>query len=172
MSLKDQLAKILAGQPDNQKAAEQIYAGSKPLAIYCIGLGVERSRAVERRSTRRELKREIKPRFQRGKVTGSAVFTPATKKRVVELSARVFTEWKIDAHITLGNATREELLAKAANERASSKGHIRNAMFYEAIAEPMQPGQRAMDFWKSKEDVVKIKDRIWRDTEHQTPALA
>lgn len=171
MSHRDKVLEILESTKDVREASEYIYKRApRELALYVITVGIDRLKAVKRRSVRRELKREVAPQFQKGRVTGSVVFTPKTKQRIVEHAQRLFVDWQIDANITLGNATKEELLAKAQAERSSAHGHIRTAMFYEAIAEPLKSGQRAHEYW-SKERAVEVKRKIWKETERGTAAL-
>lgn len=171
MSMRERALALLDQKPSLRDAAESILHGPRDLAIYTITIGLEHLKAVVRRERRRSLRREIKPEFRSGRTTGSVVFTERAKKRVVEHAQRLFDDWQIDAHIKLGNATKEELLASARAERSSAKGHIRTAMFYEALAEPLNAGQRLRDYWESKSDVVKVKNKIWRDTAEARPML-
>lgn len=171
MSMRERALATVDSKPSLRDAAETILMGPRDLAIYTIIIGLEHLKAVARRERRRSLRREIRPEFRAGRTTGSVVFTDRAKKRIVEHSQKLFDAWQINATISLGNATREELLRMARAERSSAKGHIRTAMFYEALAQPMKPGQRMRDYWETKSDVVKVKNRIWRDTEDARPLL-
>jgi hypothetical protein len=170
MSLKDKATALIGDYDNSRDAAVAIYEGPRDLALYVLQVGVEKLGALRRRAVRTELRQELQPHYVKGKTTGSIVLSPKSKRKVIEMSERLFTEWQIDATITLGNATREELLSKAQAERASSKGHIRTAMFYEAIAEPLKPGQRVMEYWR-QDAALKVKRQIWRETKDARPAL-
>lgn len=170
-SLREKVLSILENTEDVNEAALYIYKqAGRDIALYVLVTGLERIKAVKRRNTRRSFKRDINPRYRKGRVTGSIIFTDKTKQRIVEQSQRLFDEWHIDARITLGNATKEELLEKAAAERSSAHGHIRTALFYEAIAAPLKAGQRAHEYW-SRERAVAVKREIWKETEGATAAL-
>lgn len=77
--------------------------------------------------------------------------------------------WNI-GEINIGDFTREDLLEHAAKERKSAKGHIRNAQFYEALAEPMAAGQKVSAYWKP-DKALKVREDIWKNTESKSPAL-
>lgn len=77
--------------------------------------------------------------------------------------------WDI-GEINIGAFTREDLLAQASKERASAKGHIRSARFYEALAEPMKAGQLVRDYWKP-EAAIKVKEEIWQKADPQKADL-
>ena len=158
-------AAIEAADGDIFVAAEAIYKGAKPLAIYVITVGLDKLKARRRATNRREIRREVKPEFKQGKTYGSVVLTPQAKKRLSDSAQRLFGKdgWDI-GDLNIGYFTREDLLAQASKERASAKGHIRNARFYEALAEPMKPGQIVKDYWKP-EAASKIKTDIWQKSE-------
>jgi hypothetical protein len=156
---------------DVSVAALAVYNGPKTLALYVLAVGLEHLKARKRATNRREIRREIKPEFKRGKTYGSVEFTPRSKKLLFESTQRLFGKdgWNI-GDLNLGGFTREGLLELAARERASAKGHIRNAQFYEALADPMKPGQLVKEYWKP-EKANEIKNKIWRETETKQPAL-
>jgi hypothetical protein len=80
----------------------------------------------------------------------------------VDHAKELFGGWMINAHVSLGDATKEDLLTEANNERQSANGHARNVQFYVALAEPMKSGQRVSEYWRDK-SVAKIRDRIWNE---------
>ena|SRR5271166_5888394 len=171
MSYRDEVLKVLSQHENIADAAEEIYGGPKVIAIYAIQIGLERLKAKKRRERRRELKTEIRPQFTAGKTTGSIVLTKASKERLLKQTQQLFGDdgWKI-GDLNLGEFTKEQLFAQATAERSAAKGSIRNAQFYEALAEPLQPGQKARDYWKS-ETAHKIKLGIWKETEPRRPDL-
>lgn len=158
-------AAILAAGGNIPIAAEAIYAGPKPIALYVISIGIEHLKARQRATNRREIRREVQPEFKAGRTSGSVVLTPQAKKRLTASTQRLFGKdgWDI-GDLNIGNFTKEGLLDLAAKERASAKGNIRNARFYEALAEPLKPGQIARDHWKP-EAATEIKTKIMRETE-------
>ncbi len=164
-------AAIDAANGDIQIAAEAIYKGPKPLAVYAISVGLDKIKSRRRAANRREIRREVKPEFKAGKTFGSVVLTPQSKKRLTDGAQRLFGKdgWDI-GDLNIGYFTREDLLAQASKERASAKGHVRNARFYEALAEPMKPGQLVKDYWKP-ETATKVKEEIWQKTEKKTADL-
>lgn len=172
MSYRDDVLKTIESVGgDLANAAEAIYSGPKKIALYVIRLGLEKIKSGKRRERRRELRTEVKPQFTAGRTTGSIVLTKASKARLLKSTRELFGDdgWKI-GDLNLGEFTKEQLIIQAASERASAKGSIRNAQFYEALAEPLQPGQKAKDYWKS-EMAHKIKLGIWKDTEGHRPVL-
>ena len=76
----------------------------------------------------------------------------------------LFLTWCI-GDVPLGDATKEFLVESAQAERKSAKGHLRNAVFYECLAEPMAAGQVVRDYWKEAKAVKLIRDELWQDTE-------
>lgn len=172
MSYRDDVIKTLTDADNNiGNAAAVIYDGPKKIALYVIQLGLETLKAKKRRQRRRELRAELRPQFTAGRTTGSIVLSKASKERLVKQTKELFGDdgWQI-GDLNLGDFTKEQLLAQAVAERSSAKGSIRNAQFYEALAEPLQPGQTARTYWKS-ETAHKIKSEIWKDTEGHRPAL-
>lgn len=173
MSYRDDVIKILDEcDNDTSVAAGAIYEGPKEIALYVIMLGLETIKSKRRRTRRRELREEIKPQFKAGKTTGSVTFTAKTKERIKRNhSINLFGDdgWQIGG-LNLGDMTKEQLLAQAANEQSSAKGSLRNAQFYTALAEPLAPGQTARTYWKS-ETARKMKGEIWKSTEGHRPDL-
>lgn len=171
-SYREEVLEVLDSvEGDLQAATELIYDGPGKVARYVIQLGLESVQAKRRRMRRREFKAEIKPQFTPGRTTGRVVLTKASKERLLRNTQELFGDdgWMI-GNLNLGEFSKEQLLAQASAERASAKGSIRNAQFYEALAEPLQPGQLVRDYWQSK-DARGVKDKIWRDTEGQSPSL-
>jgi hypothetical protein len=157
---------------DIRLAADIVYDGPKTLAIYAIKSALEHLKARKRATRRREIRSTAQLRVQAGRTTGSIVLTPKSKRKLLEMTQVLFGEdgWQI-GEINLGNFTKEGLLQEAAKERRSAKGHVRNAMFYEALAEPMEAGQMVKDYWEPK-TATKIKKEIWKDTERAHATLA
>ena len=171
MSIRDEVLKVIDEADDVASAAVTIYNGPETISMYVIHIGLETIKAQKRRSRRRELRTEVSPQYVRGRTTGSVVLSKESKKRLLRHTQELFGDegWMI-GELNLGSMTKEGLLSQAASERASAHGSLRNAQFYEALAEPLQPGQMAKDYWKS-ETAHKIKRGIWKDTEGQRPAL-
>ena len=161
MSLLDDVHEIIDASRTTADAASKIYRGPKALALYVIETGLEHIRARRRATKRREFKVVIQPEFRPGRTTGSFVLTPRAKARLVDHARELFVGWEINATIRMGEATKEELLFEAKKLRASAKGNIRTAQFYEALAEPLKAGQRVRDYWRDENVVQKIKDEIW-----------
>jgi len=156
---------------DIELAAEKIHGGKKDILLYVISVGLDHIKAKRRANRRRELRREVQPQFRTGKTAGSIELTPKAKERLFNSTKELFGNdgWKI-GDISLGDFTKEDLLLQAAAERKSAKGHILNADFYEALAEPMKDGQRVRQYWKP-EDAAKIKGKIWKEGESRRPEL-
>ena len=156
---------------DVKIAAESILDGPKKIALYVLEIGLLHLKAKKRATRRRSLRSEAKPRFKTGRTTGNIELTKQAKVRLFKMTQELFGDdgWQIGA-LNLGSFTKEALLAEAASERKSAKGHIQNALFYEALAEPLQPGQLVKDYWKP-ETATKIKGDIWKSTEGQRPEL-
>jgi hypothetical protein len=171
-NLEAALAVIDAADGNVSAAALDFYNGPKSLALYMLEIAVTHLKARKRATNRRSLRRVVQPEFKKSGVTGRIVLTQRAKKRLTENTRSLFGKdgWDI-GEINIGAFTREDLLAQAAKERASAKGHIRNAQFYEALAEPMKPGEVVRDHWKNPSKVTAVKDKIWRDTEGQQPTL-
>ena len=172
MSYQKDVQDVLDDSDDTAEAASTIYKGPRAVALYVILLGLEAFKSKYRRKRRRELKADVRPQFKAGAVTGSVVFTDATKKRLADRTRDLFGKdgWMI-GELNLGAMTKEQLIAQASNEEASAKGLIQNARFYRALAEPLEPGQRADAYW-NKSAGLKLKAGIWKDTEGQRPTLS
>ena len=172
MSLKDDVLKLIEDSTDIRNAAEKIYRGSKDRAIYVITVGLEHIKAKGNASTRRQLRRDvISNTLVKGKTYGSVRRSKASMRKAAEAARELFTKYFIGS-LPLGEATKEFLLQQAQNERASSKGYLRNAVWYEALAEPMLPGQMVADYWQSEKACELIREEIWRDTEHKGVSFA
>jgi hypothetical protein len=172
VSHRDQALEILENLKGNtSKFALEAYDRPKNFVLYLLQLAGETLKSKQRRTRRREIRAEIKPQFVRGKVTGSYVLTKQSKERIFRNTQELFgaNGWKI-GNLQLGAWTKERLIDEAARERSSAKGHIQNACFYEALAEPLKSGQRVDAYW-SQEDGTKLKQSIWKKTESHTPAL-
>jgi len=156
---------------DLELAAEGIYDGPKKLAIEVITIGLNTIKARRRAANRRALRHEIQPQYRPGKRAGSFVMTSQSRRRLMEHTQQLFgpNGWKI-GDIRLGEFTKEGLIDQAIKERQSAKGHIQNALFYETLAEPLQPGQRVREYWKD-DDATKVKNKIWRDAESRKADL-
>jgi hypothetical protein len=152
---------IDAADGDLDVAAMRIFEGPKATAIYVIRVGLEHMKSRHRAGRRRELRREVRPKFQAGKTHGSIELTPQSRKRLFGMTQELFGEdgWKI-GEISLGNMTKESLLDQAGRERQSAHGHVRNAQFYEALAEPLRSGQCVHEYW-NPETATKLKKAIW-----------
>lgn len=173
-SIKDQILEIIEASEDKDDAINNILVGDRSILRYCVVIAIDHLGARHRAVKRRELRRVIQPQYVPvtgpKAVTGRVAFSKKTVKAIQENKDRLFSEWKINATTSLGEATKEQLLAQIVAEHASAKGHIRASQFYEALVEPMQDGQTVADCWDSK-DVQKLKDRIWDKTEPQQPYL-
>jgi hypothetical protein len=138
---------------DTNKAADAIYAGPKRLAWYVISLGLVAIARKKRANRRRELRALIRPEFVKapGGPTGSVVMTEKSKQNLLDYAKELYGDdgWII-GNLNIGDMTKEELIAQAASERKSAAGSIRNANMYEAMAEPMLPGQKVRSHWTKK----------------------
>jgi len=169
---RDEVLRILREVDNNTlEAAERIFVGPQKICIYVLQCGLETFKAQHRRKRRQELRTEIQPQFKAGRVTGSVELTKAAKERLIRHTKDLFGDdgWMI-GEINLGNFTKEQLLAQAVSERNSAKGSIRNAQFYESLADPLQAGQMVKEYWKSG-DARKLRKEIWDKTEGSNPQL-
>ena len=134
-------------------------------------MGLDTIKANHRRDRRREFKQAIKPQFKPGPVTGSVVFTKKTKERLAHHANELFGDkgWAIGG-VWLRDMTREQLLDRAQVERKSAKGSLQNAQFYEALAQPLSPGQPVYTYWQAA-TAAGLRDQIWADTEGKSPRL-
>ena len=168
MDLHDQVLSIIDKHDGNIEEAAAEVITNKKLTMYCLVIALEHIKARRRAVRRRELRREIKPQFRKGKTTGSIVFTEGAKKRLASITKKLFSDdgWQIGEQY-LRDFTRDDLLFEAARERKTSNGHVLNAMFYEALAEPMSDTQAVHEVWtaeaalKLREDLRKgFEDRV------------
>ena len=154
-------------ETDNEivAASESILRGPPKIALYAIQLGLEAVKTKQRRRRRQELRTAVQPQFKRGITRGSFAFTAPAKKRFFSLTQELFGEdgWMI-GDLNLGDLTKEQLIAQAVSERRSAEGSIRNAQFYEALAEPLKPGQLARDYWKAGA-ARRVRDKLGKDPE-------
>lgn len=169
MSNLEDIHKILdAAEGDLASAASEVLVGSRYVSLYVIRIGLENIQSRRRRQRRRELTQEIQPQYQpaRSGITGRVELTPAAKKRIAARARDLFGPdgWNIGG-LNLGEFTKEQLIAQAASERRSAKGSLRNAEFYEALAEPLKPGQLVKDHWKEPSAMHKVKDKVWKDSD-------
>ena len=75
----------------------------------------------------------------------------------------MLTWWRV-GRLSIGDMTREQLLAEAAAEERKSNGHLKDAKLYKAIAKPMHPGQLVRDYWESPEAIHMLRDEIWKQS--------
>ena len=171
MNYQEDVQRILNETANINDAAVAIYSGPDRLAIYVITIGLEALKSRKRRERRRELRTELQPQFKSGRTTGSVVFTEKTKKTLLKKTVNLFGDdgWQI-GDLNLGDFSKEQLLAQAIAEENSAKGSLRNAKFYRALAEPLQPGQLARDYWKP-ETAYRIKGEIWKGSSEKRPDL-
>ena len=158
----EDIHEILDKVDDNvELAADKIIGGPKKLLRFVLLIGLITIKAKRRATRRRELRRDIQPQYQKGRTTGSIVFTAQSKKKLFEKTNELFGNdgWKI-GQLSLGEFTKESLLETAIMEEQSASGHKKNAEFYRALAEPMKPGQRVSEFWTSAK-AAEIKKTIW-----------
>jgi hypothetical protein len=177
MSIRDEVEKILeATSYDVPKAARRVYRpGNESMILYVLELGLNTFTRKQRAETRRRLHNTVinpKPVFVRGSVTGSIKPSPRQQARIDREARNLFTTYPIDANLMLGDATREQLIAAAQGERASTKGHLRKATWYEAMANQMKPGQIVKARWTGPEAAQLLRDEIWRTTESKDVTFA
>lgn len=161
MTMKEAVYKLLDKvDGDLDLATAMVYEGPKKMALYVLWIGLNTIKAQRRSITRRDIKKAIKPELKPGKKIGTVIFTEKTKEKIFASTRDLFGDngWKI-GNISLGNYTKEDLLAQAVTEERSARGMMFNADFYRALAEPMETGQLVRDYWKP-EDLSKIKDDI------------
>jgi hypothetical protein len=166
--MRDETLKIIDEADDLDGASATILSGPKSLALYCIQLGLEHLTNRRRAVKRRELRAVVQPEFTQVKgITGRVVLTKQAQKRIVANARELFDGWMINAQISLGDATKEDLLMQAVAEENSATGHTNNARLYRALAEPLKEGQRAADYWTPKQ-VQKLRGKF-RDEGQQPP---
>jgi hypothetical protein len=170
MSYRDDALKIINAFDVAANAAEEILRlGNRRLTLYLVTIAVEWLKSKERREKRRNIKAEIRPQFVPGKTTGSVRLSKGTVKRLAEAGKRWLDEYIIGT-LSLGDWSKEELLAQAANERKSAHGSLRNYKFYTALADPMKDGQLVRDYWQS-DAMQSLYQRVLKETETRTPEL-
>jgi hypothetical protein len=126
---------------------------NKELALYVIDVGINKILAQERRQIRREIKSRIIPQDDLRHVSSGGIrFSASTVKRVHANHQQFLQEWYIGG-LSLGNLTKEELLAEAVKEKKAGYGHYINAGIYEILADPLKPGQRMRDYWQSVDEI-------------------
>lgn len=170
-TLRERAAELLR-ITERTDAVMAIYTGDKDLALYLINLGCDNIERGARATKRRELRRLVQPDFTRhpSGIKSRMIMTKKTQQNVIDNAKKLFGEWMINASISMGEATKEDLLVQAQRERASANGHTRNAQFYEALADPMKPGQTVAEFWTPK-NAQKLKEKIWKDSDEKRPDL-
>lgn len=176
-AIRDQVEAILeATEYDVSKAARRVYRpGNEAMIIYVLELGLHTFARKQRAETRRHLHNTViapKPVFVSGRVTGSIKPSPRQQARITKEAQNLFTTYPINAHLMLGDATRDELLAAAQNERAAAKGHLRKAHWFEALANELKPGQKVKERWTGPEAAQLLRDEIWSQTEEKAVAFA
>jgi hypothetical protein len=156
----DVLKTIEGADGDLAEAALAIYNGPKKIALYVIEVGLGRFKAKQRRSNRRAIKREIRPQFKAGRVTGSIVLTKQAKERVVRSTERLFGPdgWMI-GDLNIGQFNAEMLLTQAEREEASAKGSVINARLYRAFAAELKPGETVQQHFTAA-DFARIRRRV------------
>lgn len=169
MSLRDEAVEIINGSATTADAAENLLVGSRSVALYVLGIGVEAIKSKTRRSVRRTLKQEIKPEYVKGPVTGSVRLSKRSVRRMSELGDRLWADWKIGVY-SLGDMTREQLLAQVESEKKSAHGSLQNVQFYKALADPMGDGQLVREHW-SPESVKALKKQVYESTKDKRPTL-
>jgi hypothetical protein len=169
MSLRDDALAFIKKYDKPIDAAKALFSAPRALAVYVMTVGVERLRATDRRLKRRDLKAEIQPKYVPGRVTGSIVFSPGTKRKIESLEKRMATEWQIGKFL-LFDMTREQVVAHIEQLKAAAKGTLFDVKFYSAIVEPMKPGQVVSEAW-TPAAAAKLKSRIRQASEDLQPAL-
>jgi len=152
---------------DYVKAAEAIYNGPRPLALYVLHVGLEYLASRRRATTRRNMEDTfVNPKFvhRPGAVYGSVKLSPGHVRKLKQATSDLFLTWCI-GDTKLGDATKEFLVNEAQHERKTSKGHLRRAVFYEKLAEPMKSGQKVREYWQAAKAVELIRDDVWKGTE-------
>lgn len=171
--MKELIYTFLDETNDYAKIARKIQlSGNAKLIEYVLHIGVSQIASGRRHQKRRELKPMVKPpRFvQRpGGAKHSMVLSPGAQVRLKRAAAELFV-WPIGGE-KLGGFTRDLLLAEASKERKSGHGHMKNAIFYERLAAPMNDSDTVLQHWKSPEAASLIRDEIWREAEGKQIAL-
>lgn len=169
MTIREEVIEIINNSATTADAAENLLNSSRSLALYALGIGVEAIKSKERRSVRRVLKQEIQPQYVKGPVTGSVRLSKQSVRRMSELGDRLWLDWKIGVY-SLGDMSREQLLAQVESEKKSAHGSLQNVRFYKALADPMRDGQLVKEHW-SPETVKALKKRVYEETKDKRPTL-
>ena len=166
MDYRARVEKILESvNGDLGKAVAEILDGSADLIRYVVEIGLLTFQRRQRADTRKHIRTTVlNPQFVKGRVTGSIRRSKRAQARIDQAVRSLFIDWKI-GKIALGDVSKSGLLEAAASERGSSKGHLRNAYFYEALAEPMNDKETVKEHWKDSKAAALIRDEIWRDSE-------
>lgn len=169
MSIREEAIEIINRNENTADAAEEILNGSRSVILYVLAIGIEAIKSKMRRHTRQSLKREIVPEYVAGRTFGSIKLSQKTIKRMEKVGDRLWLDWKVGLW-SLGEMTKEQLLAQVESEKKSAHGSLQNAEFYRALAEPLRAGQSVKDFW-SPVDAGALKEKIYKKTEAKRPYL-
>jgi hypothetical protein len=155
---------------DTDKAIPKVRLDGE-LVNYVLRIGLDHIKATRRHKRRQELTNTVvRKEFVRGSVTGSIKLSKAYVGKLKKVADTLFQDWSIGG-VRLGDATKEQLRTWAADLRASAKGSLRNALFYDKLADPMKDGQTVSSYWKSPQAVKIIRDELWEETETKTVAF-
>lgn len=171
----DEILKLHDEYKDVNKTAAVLLSGArtnKQILLFLIKLGLSRIIRRQRAKVRREIHATIlNPQFVKGSATiKQTKLSAGAIKKLQNYAQELYTAYRIGGY-ALGEFTKEMLLNEAHKERMSGKGHIRNALWMEKLAEPMHDGQLVPEYWKSPHTVALIRAELWEKTEREIVTL-
>ena len=169
---RDECLEYLDDHNDDAAAAARdiVDNGTYEVRLYITIVGLMRLQAEQRRKNRRLLALRVRPQFIANPGAPPARIPPLSRgneRRLRQQAREFFADWKIGT-MSMAEMTKENLLEEAAKERRKSDVHLFDALLYEEMAAPMQPGQLVPDFWVSPEAVRLLRDELWRRRDETT----
>lgn len=163
MNEANKILELVDQYESTDELAKALYRESRQLAIYAIGIGIERIKFEARKHKRRAIKREIEPQFVKSSTAPHIKFSNKCRQRIYSNTTDLFDEWKIGAR-SIGDFTGDELLMQAAHDEASGKGHITNARFHRALAAPILGTTKTVRQHWDATDVRRLKKTLAQKT--------
>lgn len=154
MNLQSKLDQFRLDNPyDVETQAKRLLASDdKDLILYILALGLntakQRQRHVERDFMKNIGEAPPKERLVPGRVTGSVKIVPS-KKTTNAMQQLILDVWHV-GDIKLGDATGNDLAVAINREHQSSKGHQKNALFYQHIKKKVGEDEAVREQWDER----------------------
>ena|SRR6516165_4874243 len=167
MNLQNRLDQFRDDNPyDSDTQAKRLLAtDDKELIIYTLALGLQTAKQRERHLQRDYIKNtgEVKQteRFvpRPGGTTGSVVVAKIKPSRRVQNATRqlILDTWHINGEMKLGDASGNDLAVAIKRERASQRGHGKNAEFYTGLKSRVDKNDIVRQKWDEQSTRVEIE---------------